>query len=120
MAVILVADDSWLSRKMIQGYLKENGFDILQATNGREALEQIETRSPDLVILDLLMPEMDGFEVLEQLRIRKCDIPVVVLTADIQITTREKCEEYGVAGILHKPPQSESLLAVIQKALGSQ
>ena len=70
MATILVADDSWLSRQMLDKILKEAGHEVVQANDGVEALEKIGRHTPDCLLLDLLMPEMDGFAVLAELRKR--------------------------------------------------
>ena len=84
MGRFLVVDDSLLSRKSASNILRSQGHETVEAINGQDALAKVEQETPDCIMLDLLMPEMDGFEVLENLRGRNCQIPVIVCSADIQ------------------------------------
>ncbi|MFZ2037225.1 MAG: response regulator [Dehalococcoidales bacterium] len=77
---ILVVDDIEDIRSLLQEALQANGYSTLEAADGREALSIIETEPPDLVILDIAMPVMSGFQVLRQLR-KNSDIPVIMLSA---------------------------------------
>jgi len=99
--------------------LEPEGYLISEAENGRVALEEIEARRPDLLLLDLLMPEMDGFDVLEFLKKEKDQLPVVVLTADIQDSVKHECLELGAYAILNKPVGFAELKETIEKALDS-
>ena len=119
MARILTVDDSSLARKAMARILAETGHEIIDANNGRRALERIEADAPDCVILDLVMPEINGLEVLSSLKQRGIRIPVIVVTADIQDTTRRQCEELGAACVLNKPPKPELLLAALRQHLGT-
>jgi len=116
---ILVVDDSLFARLNICGMLEEAGHETLHATNGREGLEKILTEKPDCVFTDLLMPEMDGVELLAALQERKVNLPVIVLSADIQESKRQKCLSLGSRGFISKPPVKEALLEAIEKALGA-
>jgi DNA-binding response OmpR family regulator len=69
------------------------------------------------MLLDLLMPEMEGREVLQAMRDRGYKIPVIVITADIQASTRSECMELGAMAVIHKMPNSDELIAWIKKAL---
>ena len=100
---ILVADDSVSSRMAISGILEENGYEVIEAGNGKEALEAVEKQSPDCIVLDLLMPVMDGIEALTVIRGKGNNVPVIVLTADIQDTTRDIVEDLGVSRFINKP-----------------
>lgn len=117
---ILVTDDSQLTRRILRAILMAQGHEVLEAPSGSIALEMIAAENPDCVFLDLLMPDMDGFEVLNILSERGIRIPVVVLTADIQETVREKCIKMGAVYFLNKPPKEEELSAAIRTALASQ
>ncbi len=117
MATILIADDSWLSRQMIEKILKESGHESIQAKDGVEALEKIAQQPPDCLLLDLLMPEMDGFAVLEELKKQDLTLPVIVLSADIQDTSRAQCFELGATSFANKPPKAEELNQLIDEAL---
>ena len=115
MEKILVVDDSTFQRGKIVQILQSAGYQTDQCTNGREALELLSTQRPLVVLLDLLMPEIDGFGVLETLYRRGNKIPVVVLTADIQETQRQRCLELGAVEFLNKPPKAAQLVDAIQR-----
>lgn len=117
MSVVLVVDDSAMTRNFTAKFARNAGHETLQAENGRQGLEMIENQQPDCVILDLLMPDLTGFEVLEELKTRNSSIPVVVLTADIQESTRVKCTALGAFAVLNKPPKEEPIREVIESAL---
>jgi CheY-like chemotaxis protein len=114
---ILITDDSSFQRKIISSILEKEGFETVCARNGREGLELAVESSPDLIILDLLMPEMDGFEMMRQIRERGFSAPIIILTADIQDSTKEKCQEMGAAACLNKPLKKDDLLATIRDIL---
>ncbi|MDP8218082.1 MAG: response regulator [Candidatus Theseobacter exili] len=102
MTKILIVDDSAFQRTHLSDILKKDGYELLEASKGKEALRIIKTQSPDCVLLDLIMPE-SGIEVLEAMQEQDLKIPVIVVTADIQETTRQKCLELGAAGFINKP-----------------
>jgi twitching motility two-component system response regulator PilH len=113
-ATILVIDDSRFTRSNIAKTLRNNQYEVLEADNGVMGLDMIAKHKPNFVITDLLMPEMDGFELLENLRSRGITIPVIVMTADIQDTTRKRILELGAKTVLNKPFQGPTLLEVLQ------
>lgn len=117
MALILVVEDAWLSRRMMSKVLENDGHTILQATNGREGLEMVRTHNPDCIFLDLLMPEVDGLDVLKTLQDEGSKIPIVVITADIQQSTRQQCLELGAIAVINKPSQPPELLQALKTAL---
>lgn len=119
MRSIVVADDSNLIRMKLRKHLQEH-YVVIEAQNGRDALLKIKLEKPDLVLSDLLMPEMDGFELLKRIREDKITIPVIVLTADIQFETNQKCVELGAFKVLNKPPNKDELLATLIAALNSK
>jgi two-component system chemotaxis response regulator CheY len=114
---MLITDDSIIARKKIKGLLKDTGFKITEAVNGNEALEILEIERFDIILLDLLMPELDGFDVLRRLKDKNMKIPVIVISADIQEATRELCMELGASGFLNKPPSKDELLATIENVI---
>ena len=114
---ILLVDDSLFGRKTAKKALASGDYELLEAKNGQEALEQIRTHQPDLVITDLLMPIMDGFEFLKELRGGGSRLPVIVASADIQDTTRENCGQLGICGFLNKPFTASQLRELVEQAI---
>ena len=120
---ILVVEDDAATQEMLQRSLEKETFAVRLAENGRVALERIAAEVPALVLLDLMMPEMDGFEFLRELRAREAwrEIPVVVLTAK-ELTAEDRVALQGdVAKILQKGSSSrDELLREIRKLIGVQ
>lgn len=113
---ILVVDDDATSRSMIVLTLRKHGFsDIRMAVNGREALTQIAAAPPDLLVLDILMPDVDGFAVCRRLRTdpRFADLPIVVQTALDSPSDRAKAFECGATDLVSKPINASELIARI-------
>lgn len=77
---VLIADDEAQIREILRVYFQKEGFQVLEAENGKEALERVEADRPDILLLDVMMPVMDGLQVCEEVR-RKYDIPIIMLTA---------------------------------------
>ncbi len=118
MVTVLIIDDSSFFRKRIRSMVAAQGHDTLEASDGRQGLEMITLHSPDCVLMDLLMPEMDGLELLEKLRENGSQIPVIVVTSDIQETTRAQCLELGAKTILNKPPKPAEICHAIDAVVG--
>jgi DNA-binding response OmpR family regulator len=102
---ILVVDDSLVNRNVLLHRLERQGHTVSLAENGFQALEAMRTQPPDLVLLDIMMPEMDGYQVLEQRKIdpQLCRIPVIVISALDDIDSVVKCIELGAEDYLPKP-----------------
>ena len=120
MSLILIVEDSRLSCCMIVDALREAGPDIFEAANGEEGLKSFCQDRPDCVVTDLLMPVMDGQELLRRIRAIDSDIPIIVLSANIQRSPRTTCEELGISEFLPKPIQPESLRACVDAALSQK
>ena len=120
MAQILIIEDSTYQRSKICRVLQTEGYELLEAANGHEGLKMTVINTPDCILLDLVMPEMGGVEVLQVLHDQGTNIPVIVLTADIQETTRQQCLELGAMAFINKPVQQDKLRNAIAKALGSK
>lgn len=110
---ILVVDDSNLARRMTRKILEELGHEVEEAPDGAQALEHFLLKRPDAVVLDLLMHGMDGVEVLRKLKEMNPQLPVIVLTADIQRTTRDLVKEAGAVAMVNKPVSKEQLADVL-------
>jgi CheY-like chemotaxis protein len=104
MATIMVVDDTPGSREPIARLLRLEGYETVCASNGREALETMREQNPDLVLLDLMMPEMDGMTFLEHVRKDPdmSDTPVILMTAIDDRQTKERANRLGVDGYLVK------------------
>jgi CheY-like chemotaxis protein len=117
MAKILVIDDAKFTRTMIKKMLVEFGHETIEAENGREGLEKITSEEPDLVLTDILMPEMEGTELLAILRETNMDVNVIVISANIQNTVKNECMNLGVCEFFGKPPDKEKLKEAIERIL---
>ena len=119
MATILIVDDSKFSRRAVRRILTNYGYDILEASDGIEALEVISEKNPDCMVLDLLMPNMGGKETLSELSKRGINLSVVVLTTDVQSSVKEECLKLGACELFNKPPDWKDFIKAIEKAIGS-
>ena len=102
---MLVVDDEYVNRAIMCRLLKSKGFETVEAANGIEALEKIETSNVDLLLLDIVMPEMDGFEVLKTIRKEhsELDLPVIMVTANEEKSQIVKAFENGANDFISKP-----------------
>jgi len=119
MARILIIDDSTFQRKIIASILASDLHEIVTATNGREGLLTAKSEHPDLIITDLLMPDTDGFSFLQEIKNEGIDIPVLILTSDIQTATRNRCLALGAAGVMNKPVKKDGLTGTVRQVLGT-
>ena len=120
MARILIVEDAKLTRRMLSKILRQEGHEVLEASGGLQGLELAMIHSPDCIFLDLLMPDLDGLEFLQILRDECLKIPVVVITADIQETTREECLKLGAVAVMRKVLKPDTLRQGIQIAFGGK
>jgi two-component system chemotaxis response regulator CheY len=114
---ILIVDDSSMSRRIVRALLESQGYQVTEAADGMDALERYALEKPDLVLLDLLMQGMYGVEVLKKLRTIDSEARVIVVTADIQESTRELAEQAGCRGFATKPINKEELLRLVNAVL---
>ena len=119
---VLVVDDEPALVHYVEMVLSRDGYDILQAANGREALVVIEQERPDLVLLDVMMPEMDGLEVLKRLRSSEdfCSLPVIMLTAKSAEDDIVRGFEGGVTDYINKPAAASVLRSRVRRWLLSR
>ena len=119
MATILVADDNWANLELLSGLLQVEGYEVLSVVDGGQALEVIRSRPVDLILLDVRMPELDGFEVCRQVKSSSDTrlIPVVLVTASTAGSDRIEGIECGADDFLNKPINREELLARVRSLL---
>ncbi|MCL5256928.1 MAG: response regulator [Chloroflexi bacterium] len=113
---VLVVDDDPAILGFVEMALADEGCEVLTATNGQRALEALENNKPDVILLDLTMPIMNGYEFHEELKSRRngpSHVPVVIMTAGQRAS--EACEELGAAGFLSKPFDLYDLVKVVHK-----
>lgn len=113
---ILVADDEENLLNFIRSYLEESGYDVVTATNGREAMYAARYSKPDLIILDLMMPEMDGYEFM-RLHRKDSDTPIIMLTARVEEDDRILGLELGADDYVTKPFSARELVARVKAVL---
>jgi two-component system, NtrC family, response regulator AtoC len=114
---ILVVDDEELIRWSLREHLLGEGFRVLEAEDGLEALDIIEKGSPDLVIMDLKMPRMDGMELLRRLREADHDLPVIVITAYGAVESAIEATRLGARAFIHKPFDLREVVLAVRQVL---
>jgi len=119
---ILVVDDEPDIRLLARMTLETQGHDVAEAGDGEEALEMIERETPDLVLLDIRMPELDGWGVLERLRAdaRLERLSVVMMSAHSDPATLQRALDGGCSGYLTKPFSNKELLRAVERYAGSR
>lgn len=117
MKQILVVDDDQLMHRLFQHHLERAGYQMVSAMNGREALEMAARQPPHLIVMDIMMPEVDGLAALRELK--KSDatksVPVIMITANGHHLTRKESETCGAAIFLTKPFSPTQLLNEIRR-----
>ncbi len=118
---ILAVDDEKHIVRLVQVNLERAGYEVVTANDGKEALQKVAEENPDLVVLDVMMPYMDGFEVLQNLRRNPAtrDIPVIMLTAKAQDADVFKGWQSGVDCYLTKPFNPMELLSFVKRIFDS-
>lgn len=117
---ILICDDDTVILRLLQVNLELEGYEVLLAHDGEEAVGVAEKEKPDLVILDIMMPRMDGYQAVEALKGNEAtaSIPVVFLSAKAQQSDINRGLQHGVADYLTKPFDPSELLEVVQRLIG--
>lgn len=116
MARILVVDDEAQIVRVLEGYLNRAGYEVLTAYDGREALRMARQEEPDLILLDLMLPELDGLDVCRILR-RDTNIPIIMLTARVEETDRIIGLELGADDYVVKPFSPREVVARVRAVL---
>jgi DNA-binding response OmpR family regulator len=121
MARVLVVDDEPDVLLLCRLNLEQLGHEVLEAPNGQVALELVRERDPDLIVLDLMLPGIDGYDVLQMLRTEDASstIPVLVLTAKSLQADRDRTRELGAAAFVTKPFLPDELCATVERVLST-
>ena len=116
---ILVVDDDAQILKQLEKQLRDKGFEVTTALNGKEALKKIEKETPDLITLDVMMPEMDGYETCYHLKEnpQTSKIPVIMVTSRGKMKTKLASFSFGADFYIAKPFEIDELLGLVKKAL---
>jgi len=114
---VLLVDDSGLARRNTRRVLEEAGYSVVEAEDGLSALEQFALEKPDLVVLDLVMKGMYGLDVLSKLRELDPGARVIVLTADIQTSSRDLVQSAGASAFINKPASPTAVVEMVQRVL---
>ena len=119
MARVLIVDDEALLRAMMQDGLEAAGHQVVLADSGRIALEMAKIDRPDCILLDIMMPEMDGYETCARLKADAdlAPIPVILVSATADLRVVDRAEQVGAAGVLPKPIPFEQLQHAVSLAL---
>src|SRR5262245_38092839 len=112
-AKVLVVDDSGLARRSTRRILEGAGYDVIEAEDGLSALERFAVDKPDLVLLDLVMQGMYGLDVLAKLRQMDPLARVIIVSADVQTSSREMVQAAGAAGFLNKPVEPSQVIDMV-------
>jgi two-component system cell cycle response regulator len=115
-AFILVVDDNKITTKLLRRYLESNGYEAQEAYDGIDCLEKVEQRKPLAIVLDVMMPRMDGYETVKKLKEQEHTrhIPVVIVTALNDVANQLKSIEAGSDDFLSKPVEEKLLIAKVK------
>lgn len=118
-ANILIVDDVSMNRMLLKAFIEEYNFKTCEASNGEEALARLEVGTPDMILMDLRMPVMDGYEATKKIREdeRFKGIPIIAVTASVVFNNRDNIHRYGFDDFIEKPVQEETLLSILSKFL---
>ncbi|MGA8152221.1 MAG: response regulator [Terriglobales bacterium] len=119
---ILIAEDNAVNRELLRELLEARGHDVIEACDGQEALQVVEQTEPDLLLLDIGMPVLDGYAVIRKIRENphRARLPVLAVTAYAMQGDREKIMDSGFDGYLSKPVNARTLVEEMDRVVGKQ
>ncbi len=117
---ILIIDDSAIARLGVKKMLLESNYIIEEGVNGIEAINKMESFKPDLMIIDYLMPEMNGMIALKIIRSKGDNTPVIIISANQQDATKIKFKELNIIGMIKKHPDKRELTSLIELVFGNE
>lgn len=114
---VLIADDSASMRQLVSFALRDAGFEVIESINGRDALSKMDGTKIDLIVTDLNMPEMDGIELIRQVRGKPGYrfIPIIMLTTESQESKKQEGKQAGASGWIVKPFTPEQLVETVKR-----
>lgn len=117
--LVLVVEDYQDAREMYSEYLRFSGFEVIEASNGFEAIDRASSEMPDIILMDLALPRMDGWEATRRLKAdaRTKDIPIIALTGHALPSSSDSAQEAGCDSFVTKPCLPDALVAEIQRML---
>ena len=120
-SLVLLVEDNPFNIEAVSNYLEAKGYQLILAENGQEAIAQVQTHHPDLILMDMQMPEMDGFDAIRQLRQlpQYSAIPIIALTALAMEGDKDRCLEAGATDYMSKPVKLKQLTRKIQELISS-
>ena len=118
MAKLLLVEDNEMNRDMLSRRLERKGFRVVCATDGDQAIKMAETEAPALILMDMSLPVLDGWEATKRIKVLKPSLPIIALTAHAMEGDERRAREAGCDDYDTKPIELERLLGKIQKLLG--
>ena len=120
MGRILMVDDSPTEIVVVKKALESKGHTVITASNGAEGVEKAKTEKPDVILMDIVMPDMNGFKATREIskNPETSSIPVIIMSSKDQVTDMEWAKRQGATGYLVKPAKEDELFAAIDAALG--
>jgi two-component system, cell cycle response regulator DivK len=117
MTTILIVEDNVKNMKLVRDLLKAKGYDTLEATNGEQGVALALAHQPDLVLMDIQLPDINGIEAFERIRAdsRTAQVPVVAFTASVTPTDRNRITQAGFSGFVSKPIELKQFLATVKR-----
>lgn len=114
--LVYVVDDNKITVKLMRRYLEVNGYEVGEAYDGVECLEKVKEKIPDVIVLDVMMPRLDGYETVKRLKSdsKTKDIPVVIVTALNDVSNQLKAVDSGADDFLSKPIEEKLLVAKVK------
>src|SRR5436190_17017372 len=116
---VLVVDDEEQIRNTLRGVLADEGFEVIEAADGRQALDLLQRTPPRLAIVDVWMPEVDGIELVARMREQAPGVPIIVISGHGTIETAVRVIRLGAFDFLEKPFHVDALLNVVDRALSA-
>jgi CheY-like chemotaxis protein len=114
---VLVVDDENDFRKLLTFWLRSKGYTIIEAENGKQAVTRVKEDNPDIVFMDLNMPQMSGSEAIKEIRAFNKDVPVIVISSYIDDRKAKDAREAGISGVFYKGKDFEEGLSLLEAAL---